>query len=158
MVKIFFIAIFSPQAELAARHPNAASPSPRHQPAFQLFWSVIFSGAAQHVKFVCRCFVVRCIEGRGFSCNINPAKRDGLQPLNRGARTIRGCSPCSSVGRQRTLNPLTRAHHRLRITRRADTVHVDAVRSDHPVHVNQAGVCATRCQLLWREAVAVLQA
>ena len=56
-----------------------------------------------------------------------------------------------------TLDPFAGAHHRLR-TRCSDTVHIDVIRSDHPVNMNQAFVRASRRELFWSEAIAIFQA
>src|ERR1700677_3529163 len=54
-------------------------------------------------------------------------------------RLLSQCSPGRWAASRETtvLNPLAGAHHRLGSARRRDAVHVNVIRSDHPVHVNQ---------------------
>src|SRR5208337_4958059 len=83
--------------------------------------------------------------------------------LVEGATNL-GCSSAAHIdppgegSHNRGLHPLSGAHHLLQITRRADTVHVYSIRSDHPVDVNQAAVCTSRRQLFLAQAITVLQA
>ena len=86
---------------------------------------------------------------------LNPIEEEG-STTDRTAQSI--SSEVNKYRGERTLDPLPRAHHGLRTARCVDAVHVDVIRSDHLVDVNQTAVRAVRRELFLREAVTILQA